>query len=97
MAQVTLHNLYKRFESGGSTVTAVNNLNLEIADREFMVLVGPSGCGKTTALRMIAGLEDISDGDILHRRARRQQRFPQRPRHRHGVPELRPVPPHERL
>ena len=60
MAQVSLHNLYKRFDK----TTAVNNLNLEIADREFMVLVGPSGCGKTTALRMIAGLEDISDGDI---------------------------------
>ncbi len=64
MAQVTLHNLYKRFDSAGKTVNAVNNLNLQIADREFMVLVGPSGCGKTTALRMIAGLEDISDGDI---------------------------------
>ena len=60
MAQVSLHNLYKRF----GAVAAVNNLNLEIKDREFMVLVGPSGCGKTTALRMIAGLEEISDGDI---------------------------------
>ena len=60
MAQVSLHNLYKRF----GPVNAVNNLNLEIKDREFMVLVGPSGCGKTTALRMIAGLEEISDGDI---------------------------------
>ena len=44
---------------------AVHNLNLEIYDGEFMVLVGPSGCGKTTTLRMIAGLEDISSGDIL--------------------------------
>ena len=60
MAQVSLHNLYKRF----GAVNAVNNLSLEIKDREFMVLVGPSGCGKTTALRMIAGLEEISDGDI---------------------------------
>ncbi len=60
LAQVSLHNLYKRF----GAVNAVNNLNLEIKDREFMVLVGPSGCGKTTALRMIAGLEEISDGDI---------------------------------
>ncbi len=60
MAQVSLHNLFKRF----GPVSAVNNLNLEIRDREFMVLVGPSGCGKTTALRMIAGLEEISDGDI---------------------------------
>ena len=61
MASVTLRNLYKRFDK----ITAVDDLNLEIRDREFMVLVGPSGCGKTTALRMIAGLEEISDGDIL--------------------------------
>ncbi len=60
MAQVTLQNIYKRYDK----VVAVNNLNLDIRDKEFMVLVGPSGCGKTTALRMIAGLEEISDGDI---------------------------------
>jgi len=48
----------------GKDVKAVDNLNLEINDKEFMVLVGPSGCGKTTALRMIAGLEEPSDGDI---------------------------------
>jgi multiple sugar transport system ATP-binding protein len=58
LASVTLENIVKRY----GTVTAVRNLNLEIRDGEFMVLVGPSGCGKTTALRMIAGLEDISDG-----------------------------------
>jgi multiple sugar transport system ATP-binding protein len=45
-------------------VVAVNDVNLEIADREFVVLVGPSGCGKTTTLRMIAGLEEISDGEV---------------------------------
>jgi len=45
-------------------VTAVDELTLEIADREFMVLLGPSGCGKTTALRMIAGLESISSGEL---------------------------------
>ena len=61
MAKVTLKNVYKRYDS---KVTAVKDLNLEIRDKEFMVLVGPSGCGKTTALRMIAGLEEISDGDI---------------------------------
>ena len=60
MAQVTLQNIFKRYDK----VTAVNNLNLDIQDKEFMVLVGPSGCGKTTALRMIAGLEEITDGDI---------------------------------
>jgi len=48
----------------GKDVKAVNDLNLEVKDQEFMVLVGPSGCGKTTALRMIAGLEEVSEGEI---------------------------------
>ena len=61
MAQVSLHNLVKRFSED---VVAVNNVNLEIEDKEFVVLVGPSGCGKTTTLRMVAGLEDISAGEI---------------------------------
>jgi len=61
MASVTFKNVYKRF----GDVTAVNNLDIEVADKEFLVLVGPSGCGKTTALRCLAGLEEISDGDII--------------------------------
>ncbi len=61
MASVTFDHVYKRF----GDVIAVNDLNIEIADKEFLVLVGPSGCGKTTALRCLAGLEDISDGRIL--------------------------------
>jgi multiple sugar transport system ATP-binding protein len=61
MAGVTLRNLTKSF----GKVTAVNSINLEIRDKEFMVLVGPSGCGKTTALRMIAGLEEATSGEIL--------------------------------
>lgn len=60
MANVILKDLTKTFKS----VTAVNKMNLEILDKEFLVLVGPSGCGKTTALRMIAGLEEISSGEI---------------------------------
>ena len=60
MAQVILKDLTKSFK----TVTAVNKMNLEIRDKEFLVLVGPSGCGKTTALRMIAGLEEATDGEI---------------------------------
>lgn len=60
MANVVFDGVYKRY--GG--VTAVTDMNLEIKDKEFMVLVGPSGCGKSTALRMIAGLEEISDGAI---------------------------------
>jgi len=61
MAQVTLHNLVKKFSE---EVVAVNSVSLDIQDKEFVVLVGPSGCGKTTTLRMVAGLEDISAGEI---------------------------------
>ncbi len=61
MAEITLTNLVKVYENG---FKAVKGINLPIRDKEFMVLVGPSGCGKTTSLRMIAGLEDISGGEI---------------------------------
>ncbi|MCL6632886.1 MAG: sn-glycerol-3-phosphate ABC transporter ATP-binding protein UgpC [Alicyclobacillus herbarius] len=61
MAEVILKNIYKRYNN---EVTAVKNFNLDIQDKEFVVFVGPSGCGKTTTLRMIAGLEDISEGDL---------------------------------
>ena len=60
MATVTFDNVWKRY----GDVVAVNQLNLEIQDGEFMVLVGPSGCGKTTSLRMIAGLEEVSEGQL---------------------------------
>ena len=61
MASVTYDHLSKRF---GETI-AVNDMNIDVADQEFLVLVGPSGCGKTTALRLLAGLEEISDGKIM--------------------------------
>jgi multiple sugar transport system ATP-binding protein len=61
VADVQLVHLSKVYDNG---VVAVNDLNLEIGEGEFVVLVGPSGCGKTTALRMVAGLEEISDGEI---------------------------------
>src|SRR5256885_11793905 len=61
MAQVTLRNLVKDYDQ----TPAVRGIDLDIADKEFVVLVGPSGCGKTTTLRMIAGLEDITGGEIL--------------------------------
>ncbi|MFA6431969.1 MAG: sn-glycerol-3-phosphate ABC transporter ATP-binding protein UgpC [Candidatus Margulisiibacteriota bacterium] len=60
MARVLLQNVCKYF----SDVVAVKNVNLEIKDKEFLVMVGPSGCGKTTTLRMIAGLEEVSEGKI---------------------------------
>jgi multiple sugar transport system ATP-binding protein len=61
MAQVSLRKLVKAYEDN---VQAVKGIDLEIADHEFVVLVGPSGCGKSTTLRMIAGLEEITDGDV---------------------------------
>ena len=61
MAQVSVRNVVKAYDGG---VQAVRGIDLETADHEFVVLVGPSGCGKSTTLRMIAGLEEISDGEI---------------------------------
>lgn len=61
MANVTLRHIYKVYAGG---VTAVNDFNLAIKDKEFIVLVGPSGCGKSTTLRMIAGLEEITEGEL---------------------------------
>ena len=61
MADLSLKGIYKRYSGG---VVAVSDFNLEIADKEFIILVGPSGCGKSTTLRMIAGLEEISDGEL---------------------------------
>ena len=61
MASVTLKHIYKVYAGG---VTAVSDFTLDIEDKEFIVLVGPSGCGKSTTLRMVAGLEEISDGEL---------------------------------
>ena len=62
MAGLSLRHIYKKYPGG---VTAVSDFNLEIKDKEFLVLVGPSGCGKSTTLRMIAGLEEISEGELF--------------------------------
>ncbi|ADL53525.1 ABC transporter ATP-binding protein [Clostridium cellulovorans] len=62
MAKLELKHIYKIYEGN---VTAVKDFNLDIADKEFIVFVGPSGCGKSTTLRMIAGLEEISKGELL--------------------------------
>ena len=61
MAEIVLDHVTKRFPDGA---LAVDDVNLTIADGEFVILVGPSGCGKSTTLRMVAGLEDISSGEI---------------------------------
>ena len=61
MSVVVMKGLKKVYDN---KVTAVHDVNLEIKDKEFIVLVGPSGCGKSTTLRMVAGLEEISDGEL---------------------------------
>src|SRR2546430_5958810 len=62
MAEITIKNVVKTYPDG---FQAVDDISLDIADGEFMILVGPSGCGKSTLLRMIVGLEDITSGDLL--------------------------------
>ena len=62
MASLSLKHIYKKYPGG---VPAVSDFNLEVKDKEFLVLVGPSGCGKTTTLRMIAGLEEITEGELF--------------------------------
>lgn len=62
MASLSLKHIYKKYPGG---VTAVSDFCLDIKDKEFLILVGPSGCGKTTTLRMIAGLEEISEGELF--------------------------------
>jgi ABC-type sugar transport system ATPase subunit len=62
MASVSMRGVTKVFDG---KVVAVNDVSLEVEDREFVVLVGPSGCGKSTLLRMVAGLEEVTDGEIL--------------------------------
>ena len=61
MADIVLDNVTKKYPDGS---TAVHEVNIEIADGEFVILVGPSGCGKSTTLNMIAGLEDITSGEL---------------------------------
>ena len=87
MAEVLLKNICKIYDGG---VKAVDNVNIDIKDQEFVVLVGPSGCGKSTTLRMVAGLEDISSGELYIDGSKRQ-------RHCNGIPELCSLSSHDCL
>ena len=93
MAGVRFDNVVKRY----GDVVAVRDFTLDVEDGEFLAVVGPSGCGKSTTLRMIAGLEEISDGTITIGRSRGQRRPSEGPRYRDGLPELRALPAHDRV
>ena len=92
MSSLQLRHVSKTYGNG----RVVADLDLQVDDGELFVLVGPSGCGKTTVLRMIAGLEDVSRGDVVDGRRRHQRRRRRPARHRDGVPDVRPVPAHDR-
>ena len=64
MASIQLNNVIKRYGKGKHELQVIHGVNADIQDREFIVIVGPSGCGKSTLLRMVAGLEEISGGEI---------------------------------
>ena len=93
MAEIVLDGVTKVFPDG---YEAVKDMDLDIGDGEFMILVGPSGCGKSTALRMIAGLEDISQGEVKIGGEMVNERRAEGPRHRDGLPELRALSAHDR-
>ena len=91
MASIEIRGVDKSF---GAT-QVLHDVDLEVADGEFLVLVGPSGCGKSTLLRLIAGLEEVSGGEIVDRRSRGERPAAEGSRHRDGVPELRALSAHD--
>ena len=99
MSYIRLVNVTKRF----GNVTAVDNLNLEIGKGECFSMLGPSGCGKTTTLRMVAGFEDLSDGEVwvgdrlLSSPKKHQLHTARKPQFRHGVSGFCRMAAHERL
>jgi len=82
--------------ANGDNPPVISDIDLEIREHEFVVLVGPSGCGKSTLLRMVAGLEEITSGTISIGGRVVNEVPPKEPQHRHGVPELRALPAHDR-
>ena len=92
MAEIVLDRVTKSYPDGA---TAVKDLSVTIADGEFIILVGPSGCGKSTTLNMIAGLEEISSGELRIGGRAGQREGAQGPRYRDGVPVLCALPAHD--
>jgi sn-glycerol 3-phosphate transport system ATP-binding protein len=92
MGAIALRNVKKTYGFGPKAVKVIHGVNAEIADGEFIVIVGPSGCGKSTLLRMVAGLEEITGGEV-HIGGRIVNKL--EPAERDGVPELRAVPTHD--
>ena len=85
MASISLKNICKKYPNG---FEAVKDFNMEIEDKEFIIFVGPSGCGKSTTLRMVAGLEDISSGELLIDGKLVNDVEPKGPGYCNGIPEL---------
>ena len=94
MSEITFESVGKVYPGG---TRAIHDVDLEIDDGEFVVLVGPSGRGKSTLLRMLAGLEEITEGVVKIGDRVVNDVPPEGPRHRDGVPELRALPAHECL
>ena len=92
MATVRLSNIRKNF----GDVEVIKGIDLDVDDREFCVFVGPSGCGKTTLLRMLAGLEEISSGDLLIDGEKVNDVPPAKTWACDGLPNLRPLSSHDR-
>ena len=94
MASLSLTNVCKVYPNG---FEAVKDFNLEVEDQEFIIFVGPSGCGKSTTLRMIAGLEEISSGELKIDGRVVNDVEPKRQRYRNGIPELRIISTYDRI
>ena len=94
MASISLNHIKKVYPGD---IEVISDLNLQIKDKEFVVLVGPSGCGKSTTLRMIAGLEEISDGEMYIGDTLGERCSAQGPRYRDGFPELRALSAYDGL
>ncbi len=94
MAEVIFKDVTKIYERGN---IAAKNINIEVKDKEFVVLVGPSGCGKSTTLRMIAGLEEISSGDLFIDNKRVNDVSPKRQGYCNGLSKLCTLSSHDCL